>query len=290
MGASMAMVSAGLQLVAAKKQMDIANMQAAAYRDQAELEKLQAQSAAVDREKPLFAKLASLNTGQASRGASINSATTQTLALNEKNIASMDITKIKLMGASKANKLNVSASIAKAQGKAAMISGVAGAAGTMGTTIGGAPGVSAANGPTGTAIQAGSADAFMYQLKGSIARWDSNQLEQAKFSFQTGGGIPNFAGLRPTGIETAAKELSNLSQTYIKRAYNSAARRDKAEAALAGLDIVDPETGGIRQDLAEKAQEFWSSEGRTQYESARDTSITNRMVVQLEALLEILIL
>ena len=29
MGASMAMVSAGLQLVAAKKQMDIANMQAA---------------------------------------------------------------------------------------------------------------------------------------------------------------------------------------------------------------------------------------------------------------------
>ena len=114
MGASMAMVSAGLQLVAAKKQMDIANMQAAAYRDQAELEKLQAQSAAVDREKSLFAKLASLNASQASRGASINSATTQSLALNEKNIASMDITKIKLMGASKANKLNVSASIAKA--------------------------------------------------------------------------------------------------------------------------------------------------------------------------------
>ena len=105
----------------------------------------------------------------------------------------------------------------------------------------------------------------------------------SQVQLQTGGGIPNFAGLRPTGIETAAKELSNLSQTYIKRAYNSAARRDKAEAALAGLDIVDPETGGIRQDLAEKAEEFWSSEGQTQYEATRDTSITNRMVVQLEA-------
>lgn len=105
----------------------------------------------------------------------------------------------------------------------------------------------------------------------------------SQVQLQTGGGIPNFAGLKPTGIATAAKELSNLSQTYIKQAYNSAARRDKAEAALAGLDIVDPETGGIRQDLADKAQEFWSSEGQTQYEATRDTSITNRMVVQLEA-------
>lgn len=168
MGASMAMVSAGLQLVAAKKQMDIANMQAAAYRDQAELEKLQAQSAAVDREKSLFAKLASLNASQASRGASINSATTQSLALNEKNIASMDITKIKLMGASKANKLNVSASIAKAQGKAAMISGVAGAAGTIGTAISGAPGATAKQ-TGGTAIDAGTTDAFIYQLKGEYS-------------------------------------------------------------------------------------------------------------------------
>ena len=84
-----------------------------------------------------------------------------------------------------------------------------------------------------------------------------------------------------TGIETAAKELSNLSQTYINEPIILPQGVTK-EAALAGLDIVDPETGGIRQDLAEKAQEFWSSEGR-HYESTRDTSITNRMVVQLEA-------
>ena len=80
----------------------------------------------------------------------------------------MDITKIKLMGASKANKLNVSASIAKAQGKAAMISGVAGAAGTIGTAISGAPGATAKQ-TGGTAIDAGTTDAFIYQLKGEYS-------------------------------------------------------------------------------------------------------------------------
>ena len=76
-------------------------MQAAAYRDQAELEKLQAQSAAVDREKSLFSSASLLWSGH--RGASINSATTQAL-LDLKEYCFYDIAKIKLMGASKANK------------------------------------------------------------------------------------------------------------------------------------------------------------------------------------------
>lgn len=167
MGQTMAIVSAGLTLVAAKKQMDIANMQADAYRSEAELERLKTESQAVEREKTLFAKLAALNASQAGRGGSISSGTTQTLALNEKNMSAMDITKIKLMGASNVNKLNVSASIAKAQGKAAMISGVAGAAGTLGGSMANAPGVdkAAAGNTTGAAIPAGSFDAYKYQLK-----------------------------------------------------------------------------------------------------------------------------
>ena len=107
--------------------------------------------------------------------------------------------------------------------------------------------------------------------------------KQAKFSFRLAVGIPSFAGLRPTGIKRGKRGLAIFRKHILSEPIILPQDVTK-QKLLAGLDIVDPETGGIRQDLAEKAQEFWSSEGQTQYEATRDTSITNRMVVQLEPL------
>lgn len=107
---------------------------------------------------------------------------------------------------------------------------------------------------------------------------------QSQVNFTSGGGVPNFAGLRPTGVETAAKELRSLSGTYIKQAYNSAAKKSVQAAALAGIDVIDPETGTIRQDMANKGAEYWADEAQQKYESTRDESIAARMNVKLMAL------
>ena len=73
-----------------------------------------------------------------------------------------------------------------------MISGVAGAAGTMGTAISGAYlGLVRQTVLLGR-NQAGSTDAFA-SGRGSN-RWDSNQLEQVKFNFRL-AVVFNFAGL-----------------------------------------------------------------------------------------------
>lgn len=107
---------------------------------------------------------------------------------------------------------------------------------------------------------------------------------QSQVNFSSGGGIPNFSGLRPTGVETAAKELRTLSGAYIKQAYDSAAKKSIQAAALAGIDVIDPNTGTIRQDMVSKGAEYWNSEAQQKYEATRDESIAARMNVKIEAL------
>lgn len=107
---------------------------------------------------------------------------------------------------------------------------------------------------------------------------------QSQVNFSSGGGIPNFNGLRPTGVEAAAKELRSLSGTYIKQAYESAAKKSVQAAALAGIDVIDPNTGTIRQDMVNKGADYWNDAAQQKYDATRDESIAARMSVKIDAL------
>ena len=144
------------------------------------------------------------------------------------------------MGASKANKLNVSASIAKAQGKAAMILVQLVRLAQWVLQLWCAW-VSAAN---------------SYEPQCRIKRCLHLPVEGERMSsnnqtsqFLQTAVFPNFAGLNLLALKLAKKTIF--------RAYcRPVILLQGVTARAAGLDIADPETGGIRQDLAEKQKSF----------------------------------
>ena len=140
MGSTMAVVSAGVSLIAAKQKSDAYKLQAQSYEEERKQRKMQMESQALDRERTLFAQLASLRASGAARGSTIGAGgSLGALRQNESNMARMDINKIRVMGYSDMRRLSISSAISKQSAKAAITSGVAGAMGTLGTGIQNAP-------------------------------------------------------------------------------------------------------------------------------------------------------
>jgi len=163
MGQTMAIVSAGVSLIAAKQQSDAYKLQAKGYEEQRQQRKLEMNSQAIDREKTLFAQLASMRASAAGRGSVVAGGTYDALRRNERNIAASDVNKIKVMGYSDMRQLSISSAVSKQSAKAAMTSGISNALGAIGTGVQNSPGVPASGGSP--AIKGGTWKSFTTNLK-----------------------------------------------------------------------------------------------------------------------------
>ena len=96
MGATMAVASAGVTLMAANQQRKAFQMQAAQYEEQKEMSKLQTDADVLARQNSLFYQLSSLNAAQAGGNVSVGNFGDSGSAFrtNEKKLASNDIRNI----------------------------------------------------------------------------------------------------------------------------------------------------------------------------------------------------
>lgn len=112
-------------LAGARQQKAVADMEAQAYREQAEIASIQARQQEEERRTQLRKQLASLGTSMSAQGISLGtSASVSAIRRSEIDIANKDISSIKLMGMSNRRKYEISAAGSKASGKAAMTLGV----------------------------------------------------------------------------------------------------------------------------------------------------------------------
>ena len=134
MGATMAVASAGVTLMAANQQRKAFQMQAAQYEEQREMSKLQTDADVLARQNSLFYQLSSLNAAQAGGNVSVGNFGDSGSAFrtNEKKLASNDIRNIKLMGYTQQRNFGLSAAMARSSAQSSMRSGIAGATGTIG--------------------------------------------------------------------------------------------------------------------------------------------------------------
>ncbi len=142
MGATMAVASAGVTLMAANQQRKAFQMQAAQYEEQREMSKLQTDADVLARQNSLFYQLSSLNAAQAGGNVSVGNFGDSGSAFrtNEKKLASNDIRNIKLMGYTQQRNFGLSAAMARSSAQSSMLSGIAGATGTIGGAVMKSPG------------------------------------------------------------------------------------------------------------------------------------------------------
>ena len=167
MGSTMAIVSAGVSLIAAKQKSDAYKLQAQSYEEQRKQRKIEMQSQVLARERTLFAQMAALRASAASRGGAIGTGgSNAALRLNEQNMAALDVNKIRVMGYSDMRRLSIGSAISRQSAKSAMTSGVAGAIGTIGTGIQNAPGYSAPG--SKNVVGAGTTKGFFKSLRSEL--------------------------------------------------------------------------------------------------------------------------
>tara|TARA_B100000683_G_C12504906_1_gene558828 strand:+ start:402 stop:839 length:438 start_codon:yes stop_codon:yes gene_type:complete len=135
MGVQMQLAAVGLSVLGAVQARSAANMEAQAYKEQAELAKLKADQDEISRNNQLRYQLAALGTSMASQGVSLGtSASVSAISKREKELAAQDVSNIKLMGMSQRRNYQISAEGAKASGKAKFLGGLA-QAGSMAYSI-----------------------------------------------------------------------------------------------------------------------------------------------------------
>jgi len=142
--------SAAFSLASAKQsQRAYANDEQAAY-EQAELASIQSDQEAINRTAQLNAQLASISASSAGGGIAIGSSSIANINRRENQLASQDKSAIKFMGATKRRNYQLTGKASKAKGKAAMYSGYASAAKSIGDGINsmGSKGNPKAMGPT----------------------------------------------------------------------------------------------------------------------------------------------
>lgn len=135
MGATASIVSAAVTLKAAQQQKAAYEIQAQQYDEMAKTERIAMQGEELQRERNLFAQLASLKASGASRNINVGSGTMRNLATNERQFALRDIGNIRMLGYNKINTYGLSAQSNRLSGRAAMTAGFAGAAGTIGQGV-----------------------------------------------------------------------------------------------------------------------------------------------------------
>ena len=119
MGVEMQIASAAVGFLAAKQQKAVYQMEADAYREQADMAKIQAGQQETERNRKLRMQLASLGTSMSAQGVAVGtSASTSALIRDEKDIAAADISSIRLMGMSNRRKYELSAAGSDASAKA----------------------------------------------------------------------------------------------------------------------------------------------------------------------------
>lgn len=126
MGAAVALQAAGLGLtfMSMQQQRKSYEMEAASYREQAEMNKIEALQQENERNAQLRRQLAALGTSMSAQGVALGtSASVSALEEDERRMAASDISSIRLMGMSQRRKYGLSAAGAKAGGKAALYSG-----------------------------------------------------------------------------------------------------------------------------------------------------------------------
>lgn len=126
MGGAMALQAAGLGLTFLSMQQTRKSyeMEAASYREQAEMNKIEALQQENERNAQLRRQLAALGTSMSAQGVALGtSASVSALEEDERKMAANDIASIRLMGQSQRRKYGLSAAGSKAAGKAALYSG-----------------------------------------------------------------------------------------------------------------------------------------------------------------------
>ena len=128
----MQIASAFIGIMAAQAQRKAYQMEAAAYREQAEMSKIEAAQKENERNRKLRLQLASLGTSMSAQGVALGtSPSVLALADDEERIAASDIASIRLMGQSQRRRYELSASGSEAAGSAAMLGGFMKSAGTF---------------------------------------------------------------------------------------------------------------------------------------------------------------
>lgn len=126
MGVEMQIASVALGVLAAQSSKKAYQMEADAYREQANMAMLQADQQEIERNQQLRRQLAALGTSMSSQGVALGtSASVSALRNDEINIAKKDISNIKLMGMSNRRKYELSAAGSEAAGRAATLGGFA---------------------------------------------------------------------------------------------------------------------------------------------------------------------
>lgn len=159
MGATASIVSAAVTLKAAQQQKAAYEIQAQQYDEMAKTERIAMQGEELQRERNLFAQLASLKASGASRNINVGSGTMKNLATNERQFALRDISNIRMLGYNKINTYGLSAQSNRLSGSAAMTAGFAGAVGTIGQ------GVMKSTPTKGSGAEAGTMTSYGQQIK-----------------------------------------------------------------------------------------------------------------------------
>lgn len=142
MGATAAIVSAGVALAAANQQRKAYQMESAQLGEQKELAKLQSSADAIARDQNLFYQLASLNASTAGSGGVVGNYgdSSDAFGTNERKLAANDIRNIKIMGYSTQRQFGLSQAMARSGGQSAMLTGLAKAGGSIGSAALQSPG------------------------------------------------------------------------------------------------------------------------------------------------------
>lgn len=126
MGAAVALQAAGLGLtfMSMQQQRKSYEMEAASYREQAEMNKIEALQQENERNAQLRRQLAALGTSMSAQGVALGtSASVSAIEEDERQLAKSDIASIRLMGQSQRRKYGLSAAGARAGSRAAFYSG-----------------------------------------------------------------------------------------------------------------------------------------------------------------------
>lgn len=127
MGVQMQIAGAVLGYMAAQRQADAYEMEAAAYKENAEMAKIQADQREAARRQQLRRQLASLGTSMSAQGVALGtSQSTSALREDEQKIAKNDIASIKLMGMSNRRKYELGAAGKSAAAGATRLSAMGG--------------------------------------------------------------------------------------------------------------------------------------------------------------------
>jgi len=132
MGVEMQLAGAVLGLMSAQRQAKAYKMEAAAYRDNANMAKIQAAQQEDQRQAQLRRQLAALGTSMSAQGIALGTSPSVTaLRRDELRIAKNDIASIRLMGMSNRRRYEISASGKDLAAGATTIGGMGGFAKTM---------------------------------------------------------------------------------------------------------------------------------------------------------------